>query len=154
MDEMIFQRGRIVTAFASIEDRIKSITAEYYRNDNYQTLKEDVFDDPYCSFGLTVKVFKKVLGRKGVTEEKFPFEKLEKLQRIRNTAAHGKAEGIVTLNKETQEILSVDKALLHNEGTDHDPEKFVKSFFKDYEIVNDAIASLPGVKLKTYPFKK
>ena len=138
-------RGSVSTNFASLEFFIAQfITMHYFKMPNGDFTAE-VFEDEYFSFGLLVKIFDKVLKKDSDLYDEFPFQKLRRLQKLRNVIVHARLQSEATLDARKENIKKIGVTYFYHAGKEYE----VKEVFKEYEklrnVVQPAIMGLPGV---------
>ena len=148
ISEIQNKRGGVSTNFASLEYFIAQfITLHYFKGPNEKFLAE-VFEDEYFSFGLLAKIFDKVLQQYPQEYEKFPMQKLRRLQRLRNIIVHALLKSSVTLDEKNEGIQDIGETYFHHAGKDHKVIEIFKEYEKLRATVQPAIASLPGINEK------
>lgn len=83
--EIIFQRGLVIDAFVTIELMINTIISMHYLKTVDTGFVIDVLNNEMSSFGFKKTLLKQILDEKTYNSE---FQKLEKLNRLRNLFGH------------------------------------------------------------------
>ena len=138
-------RGKVSTNFASLEYFIAQfITLHYFNGPNHDFTAE-VFEDEYFSFGLLVKIFDKVLKKDPDLYKKFPFQKLRRLQKLRNVIVHARLQSKATLDDRKENIKKIGITLFYHAGKEYKVEEVFEEYEKLRNIVQPAIMDLPGM---------
>lgn len=138
-------RGGVSTNFASIEYFLAQfITAHYFKGGN-ETFLAEVFEDEYFSFGLLAKIFDKVLQQYPDVYEKFPMQKMRRLQRLRNIIVHARLQSAVKLDNAKENIQEIGETVFHHAGKDYSVSEIFAEYEKLRAVVQPAVMDLPGV---------
>ncbi|MCK5095839.1 MAG: hypothetical protein KAR24_00635 [Candidatus Pacebacteria bacterium] len=139
-------RGKVSTNFASLEYFIAQfITMHYFKGPNHDFTAE-VLEDEYFSFGLLAKIFDKVLKKYPDLYKKFPFQKLRRLQKLRNVIVHARLQSKATLDGRKENIKKIGMTYFYHAGKEYQVEEVFEEYEKLRNIVQPAIIDLPGVK--------
>jgi hypothetical protein len=138
------RRGMVSTNFAFIEFSIAQFVASYYCTCEKSDFLADVFEDEYFSFGLLMNVFEKVLKKEPDLYEKFPLQKLRRLQKMRNLIVHARLQTQVILDNKKGGIQEVGETYFYHAGKEYEVNEVLKEYEKLKNVVQPAIIALPG----------
>jgi hypothetical protein len=146
MDTIREKRGAVTTNFASLEYFIAQFITQHYFGRPDPRFMSEVLEDEYFSFGLMVKIFDKALSTYPDEYKTFPFQKLRRLQRLRNIIVHARLQSPATLDAENGHIASINGVFFHHGGEDKDVFAVFKEYEKLREVVQPALLALPGLE--------
>jgi hypothetical protein len=114
------RRGAVGTNFASIEFFVAQFVTIHYFGALNPDFTAEVFEDEYFSFGLLVKIFDKVLKKYSEEYKKFPFQKLRRLQKLRNIIVHARLQSYAKIGPDGENIQDIGETYFHHAGEDYD----------------------------------
>lgn len=138
-----FGLGGIISSFATLEAKIQEfIAAEYIDNaDSQLRFYEEVLEQDFFSFELKKRIFRTALkSRYSDRYKSFPFKELNRMQIIRNIAAHGLIEA-----NTPNDIFDINKLYFRHGGKQMQAVDLINEFSNLKKIVFKAIFALPGV---------
>jgi len=144
------ERGRVVTNFAYLEDLISTfIACSYFKEDELvqlNALKDEILEDKFFSFEFKKQLLEKILKNRFQNKYKVSYRKIEQMQTIRNTVAHGLL--VATGDKH-------DKSKVYNVSLKHGGKVYpARELFDNYEKlrqqVEPVLRQLPGLTVEDY----
>lgn len=139
------RRGAVGTNFASVEFFIAQFVTIHYFGKLNPDFTAEVFEDEYFSFGLLARIFEKVLKEYPEEYKKFPFQKLRRLQRLRNIIVHARLQSYARMGQDGENIEDIGETYFHHAGEDYDVEKIFLEYEKLRAVVQPALSTLPGL---------
>ena len=147
-NQVLAQRGKIISNFAYIENIMNSfIAASYFGESETKQLNlmiEEVFNDKFFSFELRKQVFYKILkNRFRTVYSSFPRAKLERMQEIRNIIAHG----LLTARSDIKKPAITGISFKHG-GKIHLSSEIIQEYESLWKSVKLKLKDLPGITIQ------
>lgn len=148
--EIIFLRGEVINSFIGIELMVNTIISMHYLGRVDTNFTIDILNNEMSSFGFKKTMLKQILGEKKHASD---FQKLEKLNRIRNLFGHATLilmsdKGIKSITDEKAKILFRNPKKPNEEI---DPETKFKEYEKLFLEVDNWLRTIGRDKGINYP---
>jgi len=145
--EIIFRRGVVIDAFVTIELMINTIISMHYLKQVDTGFVIDVLNNEMSAFGFKKTLLKQILDEK---EHNIEFQKLEKLNRLRNLFGHASLK-----LKEGKNITDPNAKICFNDpkksGNEVDPQTASEEFEKLFLDVLKWLEKIGKEKGINYP---